>query len=212
MVKHIANFHSCRHCRFQGNSSELEVHYHSHSNKQRQIGRGRYETHINYDINPFEVVIDFDGETSIYDHGNVQFTLLDDYFDFIQGSIKNVLLKSFQEHSMFKLTPHLKCTFARKIHLEEPERFKTHELGYLQILLHPDSVEDSISNMRENFRIQIGKFERNGSGYLLEKITGLQLRVGAYSMIRGACFIPTPKIIKNSKAVVNVHNVSNMPQ
>lgn len=202
---HIIRFHTCRLCAFQGKAMDLEAHYTSHST-HRQIGQGRrnIQSTTAFDTGPFTVTQDFDGDTVIYDHSDVSFPLFEQYFITIEKYVENIFRKSIGEMGMFKVTPHLAVTFARKIADEEPESFSSFELGELQIIYHPDRIKASITKIKQSLESQINLFETNGSGYVLKSVNGLQLRIGVYKQTRGGCYIPTPLVIKKTRSVVNI--------
>ncbi|KAK3742158.1 hypothetical protein QZH41_020479, partial [Actinostola sp. cb2023] len=50
------------------------------------------------------------------------------------------------------------------------------------------------------------EYQREGSGWQLDKVLHLDLGVIAYKPVEGASYLPLPKKIKNKKAVLNVQN------
>ncbi|KAK3738643.1 hypothetical protein QZH41_001793, partial [Actinostola sp. cb2023] len=50
------------------------------------------------------------------------------------------------------------------------------------------------------------EYQREGSGWQLDKVLHLDLGVAAYKPVEGASYLPLPKKIKNKKAVLNVQN------
>ncbi|KAK3735533.1 hypothetical protein QZH41_005010 [Actinostola sp. cb2023] len=50
------------------------------------------------------------------------------------------------------------------------------------------------------------EYQREGSGWQLDKVLHLDLGVVAYKPVEGASYLPLPKKIKNKKAVLNVQN------
>lgn len=185
----------------------MELHYKSHPT-EKQIG-GRISNPISgssLDIGPFTVTKDFGGDIVIYEHSGVTYPLFDLYFAFISKHIKNILIRSLNDLGMFKVTPHLAVTFARKIGNEIPESFSSFELGELQIVINRDKVDTYIEKMRNSLKTQINLFEKNGSGYVLQCVNGLQLRIGVFNQTRGGCFIPTPDILKKTRAIINLKN------
>lgn len=50
------------------------------------------------------------------------------------------------------------------------------------------------------------EFQTKGSGWTLNKISYIELRINRYVPLRGSSYVELPQVIKNKKAVVNVKN------
>ena len=48
-----------------------------------------------------------------------------------------------------------------------------------------------------------------GSGWVLDEITGVDLNIAAYNAVGGSSFIDTPERIKGKHAIINIKNIDN---
>uniref|UniRef100_A0A2S2R9P8 DNA-directed DNA polymerase n=1 Tax=Sipha flava TaxID=143950 RepID=A0A2S2R9P8_9HEMI len=66
-----------------------------------------------------------------------------------------------------------------------------------------------LSHMFNKILKEESEFIAKGSGWNLNRIDGLQLRINIVNPLRGLSYIPLPKYIKNKKAIINVQNIDN---
>jgi hypothetical protein len=51
--------------------------------------------------------------------------------------------------------------------------------------------------------MKVHLFEQNGSGWILNKCIGSDVRVSAFELFKGGCFLPIPKALKLKRTLVN---------
>ncbi len=65
---------------------------------------------------------------------------------------------------------------------------------------------DIYDEMRDRTRENLSKFQRNGSGWRLKSIIGLEIAIVKFDPIEGAGYSKLPPIITKKKAVINMMN------
>ena len=68
------------------------------------------------------------------------------------------------------------------------------------------NVDDQIATSFQQLSNRIEMFEREGSGWTIDQIVKLEIKVATYSPISGSSYIPLPKKLKNKKAILNIMN------
>lgn len=112
-------------------------------------------------------------------------------------------------HPMMKINTLITCDF-KKIEIErviiEPKYFQTRA----EVLGVTDNLgEWFLENVIAKHLMYLEEFQEQGSGWALDKICSLELRLNKYSPLNGGSFIDLPKQIKNKRACLNVMNRDN---
>jgi len=67
-------------------------------------------------------------------------------------------------------------------------------------------IEDQLSEAFQNLHNSFQNFERDGSGWSIDKILKLEISTAQYKPIEGSSYIPLPPKILKKKAVLNIQN------
>lgn len=78
-----------------------------------------------------------------------------------------------------------------------------------QIVLSSDSISALYKGIQDKLLAEADDFMRKESGWTLDRIEALEIRLNKYNPLRGATYIELPQIIKDKKAVINVKNDDN---
>ena len=67
-------------------------------------------------------------------------------------------------------------------------------------------LDSQLLEMEQEILGNMEEFQREGSGWTVDDILGLDLFMASYKPLQGSSYLPTPKFLENKRAVVNVHN------
>ena len=68
------------------------------------------------------------------------------------------------------------------------------------------NVDDQIDNSFQQLSNRIEIFEREGSGWTIDQIVKLEIKIAKYSPISGSSYTSLPKKLKDKKAILNIMN------
>lgn len=72
-----------------------------------------------------------------------------------------------------------------------------------------DATTIDIDGMVKEFTSAVENFNKRGSNWIVDVVVDFQITLAPYRPMQGSTFIPTPKQIRNKKAIVNVQNRSD---
>ena len=72
-----------------------------------------------------------------------------------------------------------------------------------------NNTENEYSVIVEEMLENLAKFQKQGSGWRLHSIEGLEIFITKFKPLKGNCFKPFLKYILNKKAVINMENEDN---
>ena len=75
--------------------------------------------------------------------------------------------------------------------------------------LDSSEITDVIPELFQFIYTKFQEFEREGSGWSLDPIVSVEVHTAVYDPLAGRSYIPTPKKLKDKKAIVNVQNNDN---
>ena len=105
----------------------------------------------------------------------------------------------------FKIQFCLACTFRKEV-----DETLTYTLGYFltenYIITAATDKSTIINRMVEGLENKVNEFEGLGSGWILDEIDRLDLRIGQYNPLYGGCHIDLPRKIQAKKAIINIQN------
>ena len=105
----------------------------------------------------------------------------------------------------FKIQFCLACTFRKEV-----DETLTYTLGYFitenYIITAATDKSTIINRMVERLENKINDFEGIGSGWVLDEIDRLDLRIGQYNPLYGGCHKKLPKKLQAKKAIINIQN------
>ncbi|KAG8240274.1 hypothetical protein J437_LFUL018111 [Ladona fulva] len=94
------------------------------------------------------------------------------------------------------------CKFKKGENDEYDASFKT---SNIRVLL-ADQIHEIVDKSFSKLLKEKSEFQAKGSGWVLSKVLGLELRINKYIPLRGSTYIELPARIKNIKAVINVNH------
>ena len=75
-----------------------------------------------------------------------------------------------------------------------------------QTILRTTNLNEFYENTIRKIEREMSEFERKGSGWSLNSVINLELRINNFNPLSGSSYIDLPKEIKDKKAVINVKN------
>ncbi|GBO19094.1 hypothetical protein AVEN_212434-1 [Araneus ventricosus] len=72
-----------------------------------------------------------------------------------------------------------------------------------------ENVNDDIQNVLSKVKSSVDEFEARGSGWIIDCIEHLELKVATYTLVAGSSYIPTPDKIKSIYSIINIQNNDN---
>ena len=72
--------------------------------------------------------------------------------------------------------------------------------------LSQSDVDEKLDYTSDTLNANFESFSTRGSGWILETVEQITLKIGQNVRIRGGSFIPTPNFIKDKQAIINVRN------
>ena len=126
------------------------------------------------------------------------------YNDDIIQLISNILMKLNQ----------IKCQFCLSVSFaKESGGVEIFTIGYFcskQIIFNNASeIEEKVEELIDLFDTQIQDFTSRGSGWYINDIDRLDVRIGIYNPLGGSCYGFLPKELINKKAIINIRNEDN---
>ncbi len=104
-----------------------------------------------------------------------------------------------------KVYTSLNCTLkkvdlktGKEINVDFVGRSKTHTISL--------KIGDVYKEMKEKMLESLSKFEKEGSGWQLKSVKGLDISVVKFKPLSGSGHSELPKFISNKKAVINMRN------
>ena len=85
---------------------------------------------------------------------------------------------------------------------EPPPVFKSLPL----VILAATDIDEVLQSIYDQLLKKIDDFETRGSGWLLHKLSRLDLHTYVYDPLRASTYIPLPKDLRANRAVINIQN------
>ena len=79
-------------------------------------------------------------------------------------------------------------------------------IGKSAAITHESDILQAIQTQRDKISIGIDRYTNEGSGWVVDEITGHYLNVGEYKPLAAKSYIPLPDWIQNKKATINIKN------
>ena len=122
------------------------------------------------------------------------------------NTINDYLKTSLLIHGSIKFSLVINIMFTKVKHNEPIFETPFFRVGPFTIISEEDFNH---SLYLEKIHQKIDTFNRNGSGWVFEKVLGIYIDVSKYLPIQASCSFELPDYIKNKKAVLNIKNVDN---
>jgi hypothetical protein len=174
-----------------------------------QVGGGE----VSFSPLPFLETKVFKGFLKGFRHRTIQnFPTLDSYYLEFGNLIQDIIKNNFIKKKALKIQLVLVVEFIREIFENEmvKEETLTHYVNSdLAITLNPIGVRKSFRTLQSQIKSQVELFERNGSGWRLNKVVGCDIKLAAFNIFVGGCEADLPKRIAIKRAVINPKSGSN---
>lgn len=218
----------CRNLQFK-QKRELEIHYLSHRcyncggdflslkvhltkcNPPAQVGEGIDE---NFSTHPFVEISAFKGFLKTFRHrAEDEFPTPESYYSEFETLIKTIIKNGFVKKKAAKVQFVLLVEFIREI-FDENNKVVEETLSHyvnsdLVIVLNSNGVKEAFKKIQAQIQFQIELFERNGSGWQLNKIEGSDIKLAAFDVHLGGCNVDLPEKIACKRAIINPQLKSN---
>ncbi|CAB4039210.1 Gastrula zinc finger, partial [Paramuricea clavata] len=70
-------------------------------------------------------------------------------------------------------------------------------------------LDNQLDEAKQKITQSLVLFQKEGSGWVLDKILHLDLSIAQYTPVRGSSYIPLPNKLKTKKAIINIRNSDN---
>ena len=77
------------------------------------------------------------------------------------------------------------------------------------IALNAEETEDQLPEVFQTIHTKFQEFQREGSGWTLEKVNHIEVHSATYNPLQGSSYIKLPKKLETTKACINVQNTDN---
>lgn len=127
----------------------------------------------------------------------------------IQAIIKN----NFTKRKPLKVQLVMVVEFIREIldvnNEVSHEKISHYVNSDLSIVLNSAGVKSVFKRLKAQIQSQIELFEKNGSGWNVNRIEGADIKLAVFDLFKGGCKIKLPLRLKNKKAVINSSSDKN---
>lgn len=125
------------------------------------------------------------------------------FLSFHKDALKQLLFQQLNEFNSFKFNILLETSYEKpNFDVIQDRAFKTKN----HIVLTSTDVDDLLTKLYERLYRESVEYEGQGSGWTLKSVDGILVRINWYQPLRGATFIPLPKVIADKHAVINLQN------
>ena len=76
-------------------------------------------------------------------------------------------------------------------------------------ILSQHDIENAIEEGHQAIDAQLDKWTKEGSGWVVNRVTCLYVNIAKYTPLKGSSYIELPKYLKDKKAIINVKNEDN---
>jgi hypothetical protein len=128
---------------------------------------------------------------------------IEHFFSFYKKDIINLVQNILTKLNSIKLQMCLSVSFSR-----EAKDILIYTLAYFcsenYIISNIDNFKNKFSNIIEFFETKAQDFEERGSGWKLDSVDRLDVRIGLYNAMSGGCYALLPKSLINKRAILNI--------
>lgn len=215
---HINSTHRCNHCEYESASlQELKEHVKDHliyTSQSPQFG-GRAKKFSPY---PFIQIKAFKGYARSFRHRKRRWdkpiNTVNDYFMLMKKKIFEILEHCMHSKKSTKIQASLFCEFFRDNEFLDQETNKIEKCkqyfnSNVKIILNKFYVKKVFKQVSTQLNNMVEIFEKNGSGWLLGEVLGLDLRVAHFEILKGGCFAQLDNHTQRKGATVNVKTHDN---
>jgi len=141
---------------------------------------------------------------------------VEDYFSFYSKVVKDIFNKSIEDYGPVKTQMSLVCEFIRKPDFGyDCETSKTSTASEycpqyinanMKILLNMFYFKQVYSEVCQQVTNIVNIFEQNGSGWILNRVLGSDIRIVGFDIFKGGCFMPVPRSFRYKRTIINPQN------
>lgn len=204
LEEHDVGFHRSRLCAFYGPVS-LVADHRKHCSFQEGTGLTNHESDPEISFHPFTQVDAFKGyvKTFKFNCKSAPYHSLLPFFTTLKPIIKKIIIHSINELSFIKCQINLFVVF-RRIKNETREEWDAVMNSKQRIILNKNYFNKFFNQCVASLENQVTIFEVEGSGWILDRIERIDIRVGIYRPFVGACYIPCPTYLSMKKSIINL--------
>lgn len=137
-----------------------------------------------------------------------EFKDINSFLNYYKEDINDLIQKAINKLTSIKVQFCLAVSFSREV-----EDTKTYSLGYFcsrnYIFNDYEKFWRIFSKLNEFFDEKIQDFTSRGSGYVINTIDRLDVRIAVYNPLFGGCYIELPTELKNKRCIINIKNKDN---
>ena len=119
---------------------------------------------------------------------------------------RNEVMNALTDHNGIKWQMTVTMLLKKLNKLAEEIEMEAMFNGESVTLLLEGDFDEQFNNQIDLILKRLNEFVRNGSGWTVEKVLGLSVRIAAYKPTAGLSYIKSPKYIINKQSVLNIIN------
>lgn len=194
--------HRCNLCTYINyNINEVIIHKFNHG----QIGRGPPSTYL--DEGPFKVIGNFKGFIkTVRQINSKDFVSFFDYMGKIKPFVKAIITNGLIDFDCLKSQMTVWVTFRRLITKNEFEYTKKPINSNMIRVLSKHYIDEYIQLATQKIEDTISTFHAFGSGWMFDRVNGMDIRIGRYQPLRVGCHMDLPDVISKKRVIVNIKN------
>ncbi|XP_022794378.1 uncharacterized protein LOC111333124 [Stylophora pistillata] len=122
-------------------------------------------------------------------------------------AVKPVIIKFLLTQKNIKAKFVLRC-YMEKVNIATGESTLQHAIFHSsqKIIFEETDREEVYQKCVEKILESLATFTRNGSGWVVSSVDGLDLHTVKYNPLKGSSYIPLPKHLADKKAIINMQN------
>ena len=144
-----------------------------------------------------------------YKQGETAITY-NNYINNVYDRINEILEKELEKHTNVKFTIVLTGLFKSQFHKDiGVGTFWSSDFNNASVIINKQSIKKAIDKCIKGLHKRIEDYTADGSGWVLETITKLEIHIVKYTPLKGSSYIELPYAIRCKQACVNVKNKDN---
>ena len=129
------------------------------------------------------------------------------YLHKIWNTLNNLLKDQLNHFPSFKINLILKCKFVKPV--DENEFLECDFKTGCGIIFKNEDLYETIHNLFLKIESEFDTLQQKGSGWVLNKIYGLEVSINRYDALKSGIYIPLPYPFVNSRFIINIQNGDN---
>jgi len=197
---HLQQCHRCLNCNYM-DVTDLVTQHRENCN---QIGGRLFSVS---GMSPFKEIRAFKGFLRTFRQVcRTPFKSIETYFSYMKDYIGRVVDDALKEMKSVKIQLCVDIVFRRYLADGVYEETKKPINSFTHILCNILQFESFYGEAYAKIDNTVSIFQNYGSGWVFHQVTGLDVKLGIYRSLRGSCWFPTPKFLRNKNFLVNIKN------